>query len=347
MIVLSADKLRKLGVKYLTAAGAPIEEAELVSDFLVRANLAGHDSHGIIRILRYANNLLEKRIKPGARLEVVRETPSSILLNGNWGFGQVVASKAMGIAIDKAERNTIGVASVFNCNHVGRLADYTLMAAEKNMIGLAFVNASKMVAPFGGMERMLGTNPISFAAPAAEGRPFVFDMATSVCAEGKVWVRLQSKQQLPEGWILDKEGKPSINPSDLYAGGVIIPFGGYAGYKGYGLSLVTEILSGIISGAGCEYSSEFKGGNGIFFEAIDISSFIDVAEFRKKMEELVNALRNSSKAPSSSEILVPGDPEERMERKRMAEGIPLADTTWTEFTTLAGKLQIDIQETIK
>jgi LDH2 family malate/lactate/ureidoglycolate dehydrogenase len=344
MIVLSADKLRKLGEKYLTAAGAMKEEAELVSDFLVRANLAGHDSHGIIRILRYTNNLLEKRIKPGSRLEVVRETPSSILLNGNWGFGQVVGSKAMRIAIEKAERNTIGVASVFNCNHVGRLADYTLMAAEKNMIGLAFVNASKMVAPFGGMERMLGTNPISFAAPSAEGRPFVFDMATSVCAEGKVWVRLQSKQQLPEGWILDKEGKPSINPSDLYSGGAIQPFGGYAGYKGYGLSLVTEILAGIMSGTGCEYSSEFKGGNGVFFEAINIGSFIDITKFRKQMKAVVKAIRNSKKAPGSNDILVPGDPEERMEKKRLAEGIPLAETTWTEFKTLADKLQIDMQE---
>lgn len=347
MIILSAEKLRKLGADFLIASGAPEDEARLVSDFLVRANLAGHDSHGIMRILRYVDNVLQKKIRPRAKLEVVKETLSSALLNGNWGFGQVVGTKAMELAIEKAEKSAIGAVSVFNCNHVGRLADYTLMAAKKNMMGLAFVNAAKIVAPFGGMDRMLGTNPISFAAPMAKERPFVFDMATSVCAEGKIWVKLHSKQSLPEGWILDKEGRPSGNPADLYSGGVILPLGGYVGYKGYGLSLVTEILCGILSGAECSYSNQFKGGNGVFFEAINIKCFIDIEEFKEKMDKLVNAMRNSKRAPGSSEILVPGDPEERMEQKRLIEGIPIPDVTWTEFTALADKLGINIQKVIE
>jgi uncharacterized oxidoreductase len=268
-------------------------------------------------------------------------------LDGNWGFGQVVASKAMGLAIEKAEKSAIGAVAVFNCNHIGRLADYTLMAAEKNMIGVAFVNAGKSVAPFGGMGRMLGTNPISFAAPAAKERLFMLDIATSVVAEGKVWVRLHSKQLLPDGWILDKEGRPSRNPFDLYSGGVLLPFGGYAGHKGYGLSLVWEILCGILNGAGCGYSDENKGGNGVFFEAINIQCFIPIEEFKERMDRLAGAMRNSKKALGSNEILFAGDPEARMGQKRRAEGIPIPGATWEEFTAMAGRLGLNIEKLIE
>jgi uncharacterized oxidoreductase len=346
MPTLKADQLRKLGVELLVAAGAPENEAILVSDMLVKANLAGHDSHGIIRVLRYVDGIFNKRVRPRAEVEVVRETACSALLNGNWGLGQVVAVKAMSLAIEKAEKSTIGAVAVFNCNHVGRLADYTLMAAERNMIGLAFVNAAKIVAPYGGMERMLGTNPISLAAPASDERPFVFDMATSVCAEGKVWVKLHSKQPLPEGWIIDKHGRPSTDPADLYAGGAILPLGNSSGYKGYGLGLVCEILCGALTGAGCSYSEEFKGGNGVFFEAINIQQFTPLEEFKRKIDELIRAMRGSKRAPGFSEILVPGDPEYRMEENRRREGIPIPDATWEEFSKLATKLGVDIKKAI-
>jgi uncharacterized oxidoreductase len=347
MPILQANQLRKLGKEFLMAAGASENEARLVSDLLVKANLAGHDSHGIVRTLRYVDGVLKQRIKPGANVEVVRETPCSALLDGNWGFGQVVASRAMELAIEKAEKGAIGAVAVFNCNHIGRLADYALMAVEKDMIGIAFVNAGKSVAPFGGMDRMLGTNPISFAAPAAREKPFLLDIATSIVAEGKLWVRLHSKQLLPEGWILDKEGKPSRNPADFYAGGVLLPFGGYAGHKGYGLSLVCEILCGILNGAGCSYSEEFKGGNGVFFEAINIQCFTPIEEFKERMDKLAGAMRNSKSAPGSAEILFPGDPEVRMEQKRLAEGIPIPDITWEEFTAMASRLGLNIEKVIE
>jgi uncharacterized oxidoreductase len=214
------------------------------------------------------------------------------------------------------------------------------------LIGVAFVNAGRIVAPFGGMERMLGTNPISFAAPAGKEKPFLIDIATSIVAEGKVWVRLHSKQSLPQGWILDKEGMPSANPADLYAGGVLLPFGGYAGHKGYGLSLVVEILCGLLNGAGCSYSEEFKGGNGVFLEAINIQNFTPVEEFRHRMDRLASAMRNSKRAPGSSEILFPGDPEAKMEQKRLKEGIPVPDVTWQELATMAKKLGLNMEKVV-
>ncbi|HID90841.1 TPA: Ldh family oxidoreductase, partial [Candidatus Bathyarchaeota archaeon] len=173
MPVLSADRLRRISRSIFESAGAPREEARLVASLLVKANLQGHDSHGVIRIAQYVRDISEGKIRPGVEIAVAKETPTTAVVDGNWGFGQCVAEKSMQIAIRKAERYGLGAVTVFNCNHVGRLWDYTTMALDHDMIGFAAANGGRIVAPFGGLERMLHTAPISFAVPTGRERPFV------------------------------------------------------------------------------------------------------------------------------------------------------------------------------
>lgn len=342
MPVFKAEQLRKVGTEIFVAAGAPRGEAEWVSHLLVKSNLVGHDSHGVIRIVQYVKAMEEGYLKPGARVEVVRETPSSALLKGNWGFGQVVAKKAMEIAIDKAVKNTVGTVCAYDLYHIGRLADYTEMAAEKGLIGIAMANSVKSVAPYGGKERLLSTSPMSYAFPTGGETPFVLDIATSVCAEGKVRVALHKGEKLPYGCIIDKEGNPSNNPQDFYDGGALLPLGGDSvGYKGFGLGFVVEVLSGVLSGAGCGYE-EGKKGNGIFFQAIDIQRFMPVNEFEKKISAFIQTVKSTKLRPKFREILMPGEPEARTKRERLRDGIYLPDKTWEEIRNTANALGLDL-----
>jgi len=338
MPVFTADQLKDLGIKIFKALGATEEEARIVSEFLVKSNLAGHDSHGVIRIIQYVNEIQKGRIIPGAAIEVVRETPSSALLNGNWGFGQVIGFKAMMMAIEKAKTNTVSVVCVYNCNHVGRLADYTMMAAENRMIGIAMVNANKIVAPYEGTERMLSTGPLSYAFPTDKEIPFVLDIATSVCAEGKIRVSLHTGEKLPHEWIIDKNGKPSNNPSDLYEGGAILPFGGEVGHKGFGIGLAIDVLGGILAGSGPAYRKD-KRGNGVFMEAINIESFMPPEEFKREMDGLIRVVKNSRPMSGFGEIVIPGEPEYRTEQRRIKEGIYVPEKTWKEITEIARALK--------
>lgn len=340
MPTFKAEQLMDIGRKIFVAAGAPDDEARLVSEFLVRANLVGHDSHGVIRIMQYVNDIEKGLIKPGAKIEVVKETKSSAILNGNWGFGQVIAKRAMELAIGKAREGAVGVVCVFNCNHIGRLADYTLMALKNDMIGVAMVNSTRFVAPFGGKERMLSTGPVSFAFPSDLEFPLVIDISTSVVAEGKVRVMLHRGEKIPYGWIIDKDGNPSDNPKDLYEGGAILPLGGdEAGHKGFGLGLAVEILSGILSGAGCAYE-ETKRGNGVFFEAINIEDFMPIGEFKRKVGDLIRVIKTSKTRPGWKEIIIPGEPEYLMEKTRLREGIYVPERTWEEIKKIASKLGV-------
>ncbi|MEM2341703.1 MAG: Ldh family oxidoreductase [Candidatus Bathyarchaeia archaeon] len=341
MPIFSANHLIDFGTKIFLAAGAPLEEAQLVSEFLVRANLAGHDSHGIIRIIQYIGDIERGIIKPGAKITIVKNSASLAILNGNWGFGQVIAKRAMELAIEKAKDNVVGIACAFNCNHIGRLADYTLMASRNNMIGIAMVNSTKSVAPFGGRDRILSTGPISFAFPSDTDPPIVIDIATSVVAEGKVRVMLHKGERIPFGWIIDKNGNPSNNPQDLYNGGALLPLGGdEAGHKGFGLSLAIEILSGILTGAGCAYE-ENKRGNGVFFEVINVEKIMPIEEFKRKISELVRTIKSSKPRPGWKEIIIPGEPEYLTEKARLKGGIYVPERTWEEIKRIANKLGVN------
>jgi len=341
MPLFRAEELRMISFKIFKAAGATNEEAQLVSELLVKANLAGQDSHGVMRIPSYIRGIQRGELILGAEAEVVRETSFSALLNGNWGFGQVIGKKAMETAIEKAKRHTVSVVCAFNCNHVGRLSDYTMMAVKEDMIGIAAVNSNKIVAPYGGKERMLSTGPISYAFPTGKEALFILDISTSISAEGRVRVKLHKGEKLPHGWIINKNGNPSNDPKDLYEGGALLPIGGDAGYKGFGLGLAIDILSGILSRAGCAYE-ENKRGNGVFMEAINIESFLPIDKFKQEIDGLIRAMKNSKPQPGFNEILIPGEPEFRMEQMRLMDGIPLPERTWMEIVETAKKLGLDV-----
>jgi len=341
MPVFSAEQLKRVGIEIFKALGSTEEEARIVSDSLVKSNLAGHDSHGVIRIIQYANDIQKGRIIPGASVDVVRETASSALLNGNWGFGQVIGFRAMKMAIEKAKTNTVSVVCAHNCNHVGRLADYAMMATDNGMIGMAMANSSKIVAPFGGMERMLSTGPLSYAFPTDKEIPFVLDIATSVCAEGKIRVSIDKGENLPHQWIIDKNGKLSDNPADLYDGGAILPFGGEVGHKGFGIGLVIDVLGGILARSDPAYRDD-KRGNGIFMGAIKIESFMPLKEFKREMDELIRTVKKSKPMPGFKEVMIPGEPEFTTELSRLKEGIYIPEKTWADMTEKAKMLKIDV-----
>ncbi len=344
MPTFSADYLQKVGREIFTAADVPDDEAETVIQFLVTANVVGHDSHGVIRIPQYVTAIHRGMIKPGTPIEITKETPSTAVINGNWGFGQVITSKAMRIAIEKARAHSVSVVGAHHCNHIGRLADYTIMATEQNMMGIAMVNnhgAGSLVAPHGGRERRLSTNPICFAVPTgspqSQTEPLVVDITTSVVAEGKVRVMRNRGEPIPEGWILDAQGNPSTNPADLYEPpGAMLPFGDIVAHKGFALSMMVDILSGVISNAGFSREDASRIGNGVFLTVINISTFMPIEEFAAQIKTLIEFIKSSELAPGFDEILIPGEPEARTRKKRLAEGIFIDDETWKQIIE-AGK----------
>src|ERR1700730_829727 len=236
---IAAERLHKIGAALLVGAGASREEADTVARGCVNANLAGHDSHGIILIPSYVERIKVGHIVPGAPFKIVQESPTTTVIDGHWGFGFVVNERAMRLTIEKAKTANVAAATVFRQSHVGRLAAYPLMAAQAGMIGIATADSGrspKAVAPFGGREARLGTNPISIAMPSDLNGPLYLDMATSAAAAGKIALSVARGTPVPPGWIIDKDGRPTTDPAQLRQGGALLPVGGSEGYKGYGLS---------------------------------------------------------------------------------------------------------------
>lgn len=335
MLNFTHDQLRKNSFEIFKAAGATDEEARIISDLLVESNLAGHDSHGVLRIPQYVRMIQNGGIKLGANIEIVQETPATAVINGNWGFGQVIATKAMQIAIEKAESCSISSVSVYNCNHIGRLASYALTATERNMIAIMMVNGhggDQSVAPFGGIARRLGTNPMAIAIPT-RGEPFVLDITTSVTAGGKLRVKRARKEKLPERWLIDSEGNPTTDTEVYFTEplGALLPLGGALGHKGYGLSLVVDILAGALSEAGCSRANAPRTGNGIWIYVINIANFTPIDEFKRRVQLLLDYVKSSPTAPGFDEIFIPGERSFRERRKRLEEGIFIEDETWRQI----------------
>jgi uncharacterized oxidoreductase len=336
-----------LGGRIFEALKVPREEAAWVAELLVRANLAGHDSHGVIRIPQYAQAIKSALVRPGIPPDIVKESPSTALIDGHWGLGQVVARRAMELAIHKAREAKISSVCAYNLYHVGRLADYTRMAAEQDFAAIMTVNgggASPIVAPFGGAAGRLATNPIAIAFPTGGPVPFLLDMATSVVAEGKVRVKRNRGERTPEGWLLDNRGHPTTDPNALYQEprGAILPLGGNAGHKGFGLAMVVEILGGILARAGYARQGVNRFSNGTFIVVIEISAFVEPSQFRAEIDDLLTYVKSAPKAPGVEAIFHPGEPEALEHERRERDGIPLEDETWQQITALAQELGIAI-----
>lgn len=347
MPVISHDKLKELCLRIFEAAGATGDEAECVADHLVKSNLVGHDSHGVVRLPQYFKRIDEGRLKFGAKIEIIRETPSTALINGNWGFGQVIAKRAMEIAIEKARKCSISSVGIINCNHIGRLGEYPMMAAKAGMIGFVVCNGGGIAGmpPYGGLGPIIGVNPMSAGVPAGDMTPFLLDFANTVVSEGKVRVKHQSGEPVPDGWLVDKNGKPTNNPADLYDGGAILPSGGH---KGYSLGVLVDILGGALTGAGCSTpSKQWKGGNGTLMIVIDVAAFSPLKEFKARVDSLFRTIKETPKAPGFSEILIPGEPEAKTEEERLKKGIFIADKTWQEIMKISEKLKVNSKEIIE
>ena len=346
MPVVTYDALRGHLQATMAALGCPPDEATTIAQALARANLAGHDSHGLLRVEQYARMVAAGDIVPGAPTTLVREAACTALMDGGWNFGQVVASRAMELAIRKAREYGTGTVSVRNSNHLGRLGEYTLMAAEAGMLCLGTVNnhgRGNLVAPFGGSDGRLATNPVSFACPGPE-RPILVDITTSVVAEGKVRLKKNAGQPVPEGWLIDSHGQSSTNAEDLYTDprGALLPFGGPVGHKGFALGVMVDVLSGALSGAGCSHSATCRLGNAMFFSVVDIEKFVSREEFLEHVTVLEHHIKGSPPAPGVEEILMPGEPELREEERRRRDGITIDEETWRQFEECARALGVDV-----
>src|SRR5262245_296227 len=335
-----ADGLTKIGIALLRAAGASHEEAQAVAVGCVDANLAGHDSHGVIAIPTYIDRIKAGHTVPGAKWTIVQESPTTTVIDGNWGFGFHVNAKAMQLTIEKAKRSNVAACTVFRQSHVGRLAVYPLMAAKEGMIGLATADSGrspKAVAPFGGREARLGTNPISIAVPSDLDAPFYLDMATSAVAAGKVLLAAARGEQIPEGWLVDSDGKPTTDPTRLRKGAALLPLGGTEGYKGSGLAAMVEVLCGLLTGLGFGIEPTGRHNDGCFMAVFKVAAFRPLAAFKKEVAEFAHYLKATPPSVGSKGVLYPGEVEHLREQQRRTSGIDVEDATWGKLRKLAGE----------
>lgn len=342
MPTIRAEELLRLGQDVFRAIGVPDEDAAWMAQVLVRANLQGHDSHGVIRIPQYVEEWRTGKLNPKAKPRILSEGPATALMDGEAGFGQIVARGAMTLAIRKAGAAGVAAVGVRRSGHIGRLADYVEMASAQDMIALLFVNASgagQWMAPWGGREARLSTNPLAFACPAGATPPILLDIATTTAPEGKVRVKRNRREPVPLGWIIDAQGEPTKDPEALYRTprGTLLPM---AGHKGYALALMVEILAGILGRAGhvCEHPG--LDYNGLFIVVLDIARFLPPGVFRAEVDDLTGYLKSSALAPGSSRILTPGEAEVLTERERAATGIFIEEETWTQIVTAAHQLGV-------
>jgi len=345
MPTISAQKLIELGQAIFRAAGAPDDIAQLVATSLVQSNLLGHDSHGIMRVLRYVDTIRQGKLQPGARPQLERQSGAMAIVDGGWGFGQVAAQFGAESAVKLARASGVSCVALSRTNHIGRLGEYVELIAARGLVGLALANGLARgggVVPFGGRERIFGTNPIAWAAPAGPGRPpLVVDFATAATAEGKLAVALSQGQRVGRGLLIDRAGKPSTDPARYYKGGALLPFGGH---KGYGLSLMIEIMANLLAGSAPVSSPEYTPGNAALIMAWSIDAFTPPDRFQRLVAELLQRIKSSAPAPRVEEVLLPGELETRTLAQRSQSGIPIPEPTWQALLKLAGELWVSVSD---
>ncbi len=341
MPTLTIDQLHSVAMTVLTAAGASAEEANVVAQELADANAVGHDSHGVMRLMQYVDGIQKNFIRPGQPIEIVKQGGSFAVLDAHFNFGQVAAMKGLELGLTQAKNVGTATVMIRNCNHVGRLGSYAQKAAGRGFASMMSVNAPGPggVAPYGGIEKKLGTNPISMSAPWGDSA-LLLDMTTSATAEGKLRVAFQKGEQVPEGLIIDSEGTPTTDPAKFYGdpGGAILPLGGMMGFKGFGLSVMIDVFGGMLSGSGVCRTDLPRGANGVWMYFVDIEQFVSRAEFDALLVKYVDSLKTSKKAPGVTEILMPGEIELRREKQRRADGVAVPEETWRQIRELAQKL---------
>jgi LDH2 family malate/lactate/ureidoglycolate dehydrogenase len=332
------DELRRLMCALLVAVGTPEATAKFIADSLVDSNLAGHDSHGVIRVIQYLEVVRQGALDPAAEPFVVSRSGATVCIDGGWGWGQPAMQLATAESIALAREFGIALATVDRCFHVGRVAPYVETIARHGMVGLAMVSAGPAVAPYGGRSRVMGTNPIAWAVPRAESRePIALDIATAQVAEGKLRVARAKGLPVAPGTIVDLDGHPSIDPKDYYDGGALVAFGGH---KGSGLSILAQLLGMGLAGLSPDRIAGHRGANGPVVIAIDVSRLTPLETFRESVEQQAEAILGSIAADGFEEVLLPGDPEIRERARRLGEGIPVDERTWQNLLDIASDLGI-------
>lgn len=337
--------LRKVALHRVTAAifratGAPDDIAAQVADILIDNHMAGHDSHGILRIPEYVQSVRAGEIVPTARPYVIEESPTSALISGNWAFGQVTGQFAADLAIEKAKRERVAVLSVVQAGHTGRLAAFTERAARQGVVmfmAIGTVN-KPMTAPYGGSAPVLGTNPISFSIPNPAGPPITLDYATSAIARGKIKQAEAKHEQLPPNAILDSQGRPSTDPHAFLNGGFLLPFGGH---KGYALAVIAELLGGPLTGA--DAYPGMTSRSGIFIFAVDATVFRPFADYERSLAKTIGRIKAVPPAPGFDEVLLPGEPEALARIQRERDGIPIPEDIWHAVCSVGAELGIEAE----
>ncbi len=339
----SPDRLRQIGADVFKAAGASDSNAQRVADALVDANLAGHDSHGVMHIPRYVEAIDNGVIAPDTSPSIVNETPTTALVSGGWTFGQVGAEFATRLGIEKARASGVAMVSLVQATHIGRLGEYSEMAIAEGMAAIVaaggFFPDGGQVAPFGGAKRAIGTNPISIGFPGGETDGMMLDFATSAIAGGKVRLAVSKGDELPEGVLIDKDGNPTTDPNTWDAGGALLPA---AGHKGYSLALAIEFLGGILTSAwgqeGGGYGGPGFATSGSLFIVMDTTAFSSSETYSAGADRVIKKMKSVPPAPGFSEVLTPGEPERLSTEQRLRDGIPVPDTTWAAICKTARDL---------
>ena len=335
--------------------GCSESDALTAATSLLAADLRGIDSHGIARLSGYIRLWEAGRINAQPRMQIIHETPSTAVVDGDSGLGLVVAPYAMEVAIEKAAVAGTGWVGVQHSNHFGIAAAHAMMALPHDMIGIAMTNASPLVAPTFSLERLLGTNPICVAIPAGKQPPFVADMATTTAANGKLEILQRTNQQAPSGWIQDRQGNASLNPYELKDGGALLPLGSdreHGSHKGYALGAVVDIFSAVLSGANygpwvppfvsfLPLAPDMPGkGIGHFFGAMRVDAFRPAADFKLHMDRWIGRFRQARPVEGQPRVLVPGDPERETEAARKENGIPLLPVVVEDLKQVAEKFSL-------
>lgn len=347
MITQAPAHLIALSRGIFIAAGASPANAEQVARSLVDANLAGHDSHGVIRIPQYVNAIRQGEVVPDAEPTIRRETAATALVDGHWAFGQVSAAFATDLAVAKAKAEGVSLVGIVRVNHIGRLGEWATRAADAEIAAIVlaggFGGRGQSAVPFGGAKPLFGTNPIAVGIPAGAKADVLVDFATTSVAAGKIEVARAKKAPLPPGSIVDREGRPTTDPEDYYAGGALLPFGGH---KGYALSVMVEFLGRIMTGADA-FAEEPRGGavyghSGALVIGMNPAFFGEPDRYAAAAANTVDRLKAVPPAPGSSGVLIPGEPEALARSERAEAGVPIAEETWEKIRLVAHDLGVSV-----
>ncbi|MGY1836113.1 Ldh family oxidoreductase [Blastococcus sp. SYSU DS0510] len=338
--------LRTFGTRVLAALGVPEDDGALVSDSLVQADLWGHQSHGFLRLPWYAARLRSGAMRAVTDPAVLSDTGPLVLLDGRDGIGQVLADRARALATARARTHGVGVVGVRNSNHFGTAMYFTRRAAHDGFVALLTTNASPAMAPWGGREKVLGTNPWSIAAPAPDGRVVAVDIANTAVARGKLHLAQSRGEAIPDDWALTADGAPTTDPAEGVLG-LILPM---AGHKGYAITFLVDVLSGALTGSAVgtgvhgPYEPEARSGCGHLFLALDPAAFGDPAGYEERVRQLIGEVRSVPLAQGVDEVFLPGEVEDRAEAAALAAGgVQLAEGALAGLRELAGATGVPVE----